>query len=283
MPKRLTSFIAYYKWVAKKTVGDLWTFGRQQVIIGGLYSLIVLYLQIRWRLIPGALTFYGFLSVAMPYLGIIALAFVFHAVRAPWILDQERQRRADTLRRRLKKKRLEVEAVNREIAEINAYRVVAEVIHVESNVFADTRHIKWDCPVIHVELALRFKNRTQHDIAIEDLDVVFCERTDDGEVFEMAALGGRLRTLRYRTDSGGRSEAEISGLTVKGYGLSQQYVYVWENMTLIDEPHLTPTNGQHFLRLTLRTVIPQKPYVVEIGVDWENPGSYIWSKGPVDD
>jgi hypothetical protein len=182
--------------------------------------------------------------------------------------------------RRLKAER---EALKDELSDIQAYKVIAEVIHVESNVFEETRHIAWDCPVIHVEIALRFKNRAPHDIALEDLDVTFCERNDDNQIFEIAALGSRPRTLSHRNDDGTTSEVGIMGLVVKGYCPSSDYIFVQEDMTLVDEPHLIPTNGQHFLRLTLRTVLPQKPYVIDIGVDWENPGSYIWSKGPVDD
>lgn len=283
MPKRLTSFRAYYLRVLKRTFEDLWSFGRQQVIIAVLSSLVILYLQLRWGLTAKDLTFYGYMSIALPYLGIIAAAFIVHAIRAPWILDKDRQRRATTLRRRLRKQRREVEALGGELEAIKAYKVVAEIVHVSSCVYADVRHIKFDCPVIHVEITLRFKNRAPHDIAIEDLDVVFCERTDDNKVFEMAALGSRPRTLRHRRRDGGIQHVDITGLTVKGYSLSPEYVFVWESMALVDEPHLTPTNGQHFLRLTVRTVLPQKPYVVDIGVDWENPASYIWSKGPVDD
>jgi hypothetical protein len=264
-------------------LGDLWTFGRQQVIIAVIASLIILFLQLRWGVIPRELTFYGFLSVALPYLGIIALAFIFHAVRAPWIIDKDRQRRANKLRGRIRKQRQEVEALDSELSEIREYKLTAIVVHTSSYVFADTEHITLNCPVINVKLVLRFKNHAPQDMAIEDLDVMFCERNIDNEIFQVVAQGDRPRTLYYRTPEGGRAQTDIAGLVVKGFGLSPEYTFVWQRMTLIDEPYLKPTNGQHFLRLTLRAVIPQKPFVVDIGVDWENPASYIWWKAPVDD
>ena len=50
-----------------------------------------MWLQIHYGVIQKDQTLASFLSIAYPYLGIIVAAFVFHAVRAPYLIDQERQ------------------------------------------------------------------------------------------------------------------------------------------------------------------------------------------------
>lgn len=99
MPSRqdLIKFSRYYLRVFRQIIKDLWKFGREQVIIAVLASLLILYLQIRWGMIPNQLTLSAFLSIAYPYLWIVGAAFVLHTIRAPFVLDKERQAEIDIL------------------------------------------------------------------------------------------------------------------------------------------------------------------------------------------
>lgn len=65
-------------------------------MIGIFVALLILSLQIHYGLIPKEVTVASFLSLAYPYLAVIGVALGFHAVRAPWLLDKEKQEAIDT-------------------------------------------------------------------------------------------------------------------------------------------------------------------------------------------
>jgi hypothetical protein len=97
----LVSFSRYWKRIVLRFAKDVWVFWWQQVIIALCAALIILALQIRFGLIPKELTWYGFLSVAAPYLVIAALSIIFHALRVPWITDTELRAEIEELKIKL--------------------------------------------------------------------------------------------------------------------------------------------------------------------------------------
>jgi hypothetical protein len=71
------------------------------VVIAIALALCILFLQIRWGLIARELTLYGYLSVGLPYLGVLIVAVIFHAIRTPWLLDTELRTEIEELKIRL--------------------------------------------------------------------------------------------------------------------------------------------------------------------------------------
>ncbi len=99
--KHLGSFVSYYGRVLKQIVGDIWGFGKQQLIIGGLAAILIVALQINYGMIPKELKLSSVLAIVYPYLAIVAGALVFHVVRTPWLLDEIRRKEIATERARI--------------------------------------------------------------------------------------------------------------------------------------------------------------------------------------
>ena len=78
-----------------------------------------------------------------------------------------------------------------------------------------------------------------------------------------------------------RKGVSIAGLRIKSRDFpSDAYFYMDDRMVFDD--YVQPTNGIHFLRLTLEAVA-QRPYILDIEVDWTQPGLWILSSAPVFD
>src|SRR5437660_11487680 len=95
--QQLSSFATYYCRVVAQIFADVWRLAKQQVIIGAVATILILVLQIHYGIIPKQFTLSSILAVVYPYLLIVACALIFHAVRAPWILDNKRQEEIETL------------------------------------------------------------------------------------------------------------------------------------------------------------------------------------------
>jgi hypothetical protein len=168
---------------------------------------------------------------------------------------------------------------SKQLKELTKNKLIVTVIRTSSNVFAEADSTL-NYSIVHARIGMRFKNLIADDIAVEDLTVTVCERDAYNNVRTLS-LGRTPTTLETPAHIGIRIE-QIRGLMIKGNSLSPEYTYRDEEMIVdVNRPELT--NGRHFLRLILTPVVQQNPYMVDIEVDWTEPGAFIVSAKPVTD
>jgi hypothetical protein len=109
--KQLASFARYYGRVLKQIVADIWRLGKQQMIIGALAAILIVALQIYYGMIPKEFKLSSVLAIIYPYLVIVAGALVFHAARAPWVLDEIRRKEVATEKARRLELELELQKI----------------------------------------------------------------------------------------------------------------------------------------------------------------------------
>lgn len=105
-------FVAFWKDFAK----PFW----EQVVLGLIIAVAILYFQIRYGVIKSAEQKGNELALLWPYLGLIGAFLSFHLLRAPWKLDQEHSRKHEEHSRQLAEKHgeLQKEIANRARPEV---------------------------------------------------------------------------------------------------------------------------------------------------------------------
>jgi hypothetical protein len=164
--------------------------------------------------------------------------------------------------------------------------VIPHVLRKSSQVYID----RWlGKPAIQAQLALKFENIDSGDVTLKDIRVILYERGQwgwKGWVREMEVRGPKPERLRetiptLREFDDPSKGVPIAGLRVKSRDYPAE-AYFFIDQALVFDKRETLTNGTHFLRLTVEAVA-QKPYIIDIDVDWTQPGQWILSSTPVFD
>jgi hypothetical protein len=169
---------------------------------------------------------------------------------------------------------------------LTAHKLIPHVIRKESQVYA-TMFSPWQCPLIHATVAIKFENTVSYDLALKRMAFGLCERMDKkGRIIKEIPLRGRdPQTVRHMPGKlqdfdNPQHEIEIAGLVTKGGNFSGKYFFQDREMLVADLPGDTLVNKKHFLRLTVEAV-SQRPYCIDLEVDWTQPGFWILSATPV--
>lgn len=173
---------------------------------------------------------------------------------------------------------------NSQIKELTGHKVKTHVIREGSQVYV-TPHSTWETPVVRAQIALRFENVIANDVSLVDLNLLVCERGDGNDIRVLPLRGRKPDTLRSKPKLthyyDPADEVEIAGFVVKGHAYSPKYFFIDDDM-IVDPHDRNSLDERHFLRLVL-SAVAQKPYMVDIEVDWTQPGAYIKSWKPVTD
>lgn len=179
-----------------------------------------------------------------------------------------------------------------ELARYTDHKIIPHVMRKLSNA-----HLcKWfQMPAVSAILGLKFENIASDEIALKTIKLRICERLDNGSVRELPIRGADPLVLHPRpprssfglpppasTFSNDPSAVEIEGFRIKPKDFSaEHYFFVSDQMAYPDYREQI-MNDKHFLRLTVEAVA-QKPYMIDIEVDWTEPGLWTLSSSPAFD
>lgn len=169
---------------------------------------------------------------------------------------------------------------SRRYEEETSHRIIPYVQH-DSNARLDT----WmQMPAVHAVIALKFENIHSDEVALKKITLRICERLDRG-VWELPIRGSDPKVLYQSAVQSWSSDDPpivIEGFRIKARHITgQPYFLISDQMAFPDYPGQI-TSSKHFLRLTVEAVA-QKPYMVDIEVDWAEPGRWVLSASPVFD
>lgn len=158
-----------------------------------------------------------------------------------------------------------------------SHRIIPHVLKQFSQVYLSSSLGK---PAIKAQIAIRLENIDAGDVTLKEIRLKLYERgfgiwkgwTQEREIRGLTPS----HLLRFDNPSQG---VLITGLRIKSRDYpADKYFFV---NTVYPNPWETP-NSTHFLRLTVDAVA-QKKYMIDLDVDWTNPGAQILSATPVFD
>lgn len=140
-------------------------------------------------------------------------------------------------------------------------------------------------PAVSAILGLRFENVDTSEIAIKKITLRLCERWGR-QIWELPLRGSDTKELHRKAVGWGLPSQNawtfkdqptpIEGLRIKPKDYSGEPYYLINDTMAFPDYGGTLENGRHFLRLTVEAV-GQMPYMIDIEVDWTQPGGYILS------
>jgi hypothetical protein len=169
--------------------------------------------------------------------------------------------------------------------ESTAHRVIPHVMRKSSQTYLG----KWmGTPVVRAHIALKFENIGADDVTLKDITLILYERGTrawKGWVRELGIRGPKPERLYEKPMmlweyDDPRKGVSVAGLRIKSRDFPPDAYFYLDDRMVFDAIELR--NGIHFLRLTVEAVA-QRPYIVDIDVDWSQPGLWILSATPVFD
>ena len=109
--------IGYYRRLAGQIASDSFSHFRREIMIGAISGALAALVARKVGWIPKASVIWTLLIALLPYTAMMAVAFAFHAIRAPAKLDNRRRSRARCLRESAKRRVDRERQVSREQAD----------------------------------------------------------------------------------------------------------------------------------------------------------------------
>ncbi|HKO95747.1 MAG TPA: hypothetical protein VJU86_02065 [Pyrinomonadaceae bacterium] len=220
-----------------------------------------------------------------------------HETENKVLMDQARENAEliNEQREQIKIAREQAAEIKKENASLSAqlakqdHKVIPYVVRELSHVYLAS----WmKMPAVIAVVGLKFENLSSDEIALKRIQLGVRERLEDGSTRELALRGSESTVLHpiteriYGLPPAAESLSEnpfampIEGFRVKAKHLTGAYFFANHTMAF-DDDFVEVENGKTFLRLTVEAVA-QKPYMINIEVDWKEPGTWILSSTPVE-